>query len=29
MDDEATAIKDFSAQAASPTLGDIFKQIEK
>ncbi|MEE9355377.1 MAG: 30S ribosomal protein S1 [Methylococcaceae bacterium] len=29
MDDEASAIKDFSAQAASPTLGDIFKQIEK
>jgi small subunit ribosomal protein S1 len=29
MDDEASAMKDFSAQAASPTLGDIFKQIEK
>ncbi len=29
MDDDASAIKDFSTQAASPTLGDIFKQIEK
>ena len=28
-DDEVAAIKDFSAQATTPTLGDIFKQIEK
>jgi small subunit ribosomal protein S1 len=29
QDEESTAIKDYSQQSATPTLGDLFKQIEK
>jgi small subunit ribosomal protein S1 len=28
-DEESSAIKDYSQQSATPTLGDLFKQIEK
>jgi small subunit ribosomal protein S1 len=29
QDEESTALKDYSQQSATPTLGDLFKQIEK
>jgi len=29
QDEESHVIKDYTQQSATPTLGDLFKQIEK